>query len=314
MASPTHAFGVDIGGTSVKLGLFATDGELVDSWEIPTITDGGGIQILPDIAGSIRQAMAATSLSPAAIAGIGVGAPGPVRAESVVLSAANLGWGELDVASELSELTGIETVKVSNDANVATLGEQRAGAGLGHDSMLMITIGTGIGGGVIVDGRIIDGVHGAAGEIGHMCVNPAETASCGCGKAGHLEQYVSATGIVSQTRKALATTETPSTLREAKYLAAKDVVDAAKAGDALAVEVFERVTDMLGHAAAIVATVTDPEIIVLGGGVSKAGQFLLEAVAASFRRYAFRGHEATEFAIATLGNAAGIHGAAHLVL
>ncbi len=314
MSEATHAFGVDIGGTTVKMGLFTAEGELVDSWEIPTVTEGGGIQVLPDIAGSVRQAMAAMELEADSVVGIGVGVPGPVRDESVVLSAVNLGWGELDVAAELVRLTGIENVKVGNDANVATLGEQWKGGGQGYDDVIMLTLGTGVGGGIVHNGRIIGGSHGAAGEIGHITTDTAETAPCGCGKTGHLEQYASATGIAAQARRLLAGTDIPSVLRDAQFLSAKEVLDAAKAGDALGLDVLDWAATMLGRALATLAIVTDPQAFIIGGGVSKAGPILVDAIDKHFRHFAFHAHENTPVLLASLGNAAGIHGAAKMVL
>ena len=197
-----YCFGVDIGGTTVKLGLFKFDGEVIEKWEIKTRTENEGKNILPDVAATIQECMAQHGLTKEEVLGIGVGIPAPVMESGIVKATANLGWGYKEVRHELEELLEIE-VKVGNDANVAALGEMWKGGGLGHRNMIMVTLGTGVGGGVITNGHIMIGGHGAGGEIGHICVNYEEKEACGCGKTGCLEQYASATGIARLARKRL---------------------------------------------------------------------------------------------------------------
>lgn len=308
----THCFGVDIGGTTVKIGLFKLDGEIVDKWEIPTRTENKGEAILPDIAKSLEEKLSALDIAKEDVQGIGIGIPAPVNAEGIVENTANLGWGYKEVKREMEELSGL-TVQAGNDANVAALGEMWLGAGKGQKDMIMVTLGTGVGGGVIVNGRPITGNNGAGGEIGHLCVNYEETDKCGCGKTGCLEQYASATGITRLARIRLQKKEDPSVLRE-QELSAKAVFDALKDGDKVAEEIAEEFGSYLGHAMANLAAVTDPAVIVIGGGVSKAGTILLQYVEKYFQEKAFFSNKGTKFVLAKLGNDAGICGAAKLII
>ncbi len=310
-----YCFGVDIGGTTVKLGLFKFDGEVVEKWEIKTRTENHGVNILPDVATTIKEHMRQRELIKEDVLGVGVGIPAPVMESGIVKATANLGWGYKEVKHELEELLEIE-VKVGNDANVAALGEMWKGGGQGHRNMIMVTLGTGVGGGVITNGRIMVGGHGAGGEIGHICVNYDETELCGCGKTGCLEQYASATGIARLARKRLKKNEDASILRDAaeEEISAKTVFDAVKAGDKVAMEVAEEFGKYLGYALSNLAVIVDPEVIVIGGGVSRAGEILLEYVTKYFMERVFFANKECKFALATLGNDAGIFGAAKLVL
>lgn len=307
-----YCFGVDIGGTTVKIGLFTTEGELLEKWEIKTRTENKGEAILPDIAESLKRKMEEKRLAVQEMSGIGIGIPAPVDAKGVVQNTANLGWGYKEVKREMEELTGLP-VEAGNDANVAALGEMWLGAGKGQENMIMVTLGTGVGGGVIVNGRPLVGAHGAGGEIGHLCVNYEETEHCGCGKTGCLEQYASATGIARLARKRLEKDDADTVLRGC-HLSAKSVFDALKEGDKVAEEIVEEFGEYLGHALANLAAVTDPAVIVIGGGVSKAGEILLGYVEKNFQKKAFFSNKDTEFVLATLGNDAGICGAAKLIL
>lgn len=307
-----YCFGIDVGGTTVKCGLFDVSGELLDKWEIPTRTENDGVNILPDVAQTIAEKIEQKGLDRGEIAGIGVGVPGPVNEAGEVPCAVNLHWGYVNISGDLERLTGFP-VKAGNDANVAALGELWKGGGAGHHSMIMVTLGTGVGGGIIINDKIVAGAHGAAGEIGHAHVEDSITDPCNCGNCGCLEQVASATGIVRLAKELLASTKAPSVLRECE-VTAKAVWDAVKEGDALAVQVAERFGTYLGKALAVFAAVADPEIIVIGGGVSKAGQILLDYVTAPYQKYAFSACRETEFALATLGNDAGICGAARMVL
>lgn len=308
-----YCFGIDVGGTSVKCGLFQTDGTLADKWEIPTRTENQGENILPDVAEAIRNKMQERGIEKADVAGVGIGIPGPINTKGEAACAVNLYWGFKPVAKELSELTGLPA-KAGNDANVAALGEAWKGAAAGAQNVVMATLGTGVGGGIIVGGKIVAGHHGAGGEIGHANIDHSENERCNCGNSGCLEQYASATGIVRVARQILESSSETSTLRGIEKLTAKDVLDAFKAGDVLAGKIMEQVGDKLGGALAFIAAVVDPEAIVIGGGVSKAGQPLIDCIQKYYRQYAFSLCKDTPMVIASLGNDAGIYGAAKMVL
>ena len=309
----SYCFGIDIGGTTVKCGLFQTDGELCEKWEIVTRTEDNGKAILPDIAKTILDKMEKKQITKEQVSGVGVGVPGPVIREREVAVAVNLHWGYTMLADELEALLGGIPVKVGNDANVAALGEMWKGGGEGTKNLIMATLGTGVGGGIIVDGKIITGSHGAGGEIGHACVEPEETESCNCGNKGCLEQMASATGIVRLGKKILAESNEDTVLKKER-LNAKIIFDAYKAGDVVAAKIVDKFAGYLGNALAIFACVVDPEVIVIGGGVSKAGQPLIDVVEKYFRRDAFVTCKDTPIVLAKLDNDAGIFGAAKLVV
>lgn len=308
-----YGFGVDLGGTTVKLAFFDREGTILSKWEIPTVTADSGKQILPDIAAAVEGYLKENGISKEQVIGIGIGVPGPVSDKGVVNRCINLGWGVFNIHEELSALTGLP-VKAGNDANVAALGEAWKGGGNGCENMIMATLGTGVGGGIIIDGKPISGVHGAGGEIGHLVLNKDETEPCGCGKYGCVEQYCSATGVVRVAKRYLQAQDTPSSLRTLENMTCKDVFDAGKAGDAAALEILEQVYDLMGQFLANVCCVADPEVVVLGGGVSKAGQVLLDGAKRYFDKYIFHASKGIRFALASLGNDAGAYGAFKLVL
>lgn len=308
-----YCFGVDLGGTTVKIGLFGTGGNLVESYEIPTRREENGSRILPDIAASLMGRLAELGIDRSEVEGIGIGVPGPVLDNGIVNKCANLGWGMLNVADELRELTGLP-VFVGNDANVAALGEYWKGSAMGCSGMVMVTLGTGVGGGIILKGTPVNGFNGAGGEIGHMPVVYDEEDTCGCGKKGCLEQVASATGIVRTARKLLKETNEPSALRDLEDITAKDIFDLAKDSDAVAVMAVERLGFYLGTALAHIAAVVDPEVFVIGGGVSKAGNYLIEAIEHTYREKAFHASRNARIVLASLGNDAGMYGAARLVI
>lgn len=308
-----YGFGVDIGGTTCKIGLFETTGTLLEKWEIPTRTENNGCNILPDVAASVAQKMEEKGIAKEEVQGMGIGVPGPVNGDGEVQRCVNLGWDVFNVAEDMQERTGF-TVKVGNDANVAALGEMWQGGGKGRKDIVMVTLGTGVGGGIIIGGKMVAGNKGAGGEIGHINVNEEETASCGCGKKGCLEQYASATGIVRLAKIALEETTEETTLRKCEPLTAKDIFDAAKAGDKVADEVVEKMAKILGRALANVACVVNPEIFVIGGGVSKAGEIITNRVKKHFEASAFHTCLHADFALATLGNDAGMYGCVQMIL
>lgn len=308
-----YGFGVDLGGTTVKIAFFDKKGVLLEKWEIPTVTDNYGAQILTDIAASIAAYLQQHNVPREQIIGIGIGVPGPVRPDGTVNKCINLGWGVFNIEKELAQLTGF-LVKAGNDATVAALGECWKGGGKGCDSMVMVTLGTGVGGGIVINGKAVQGAHGAGGEIGHMTLNEKEPETCGCGKRGCVEQYCSATGIVRIAKQYLCKTQTASSLRTLGNITCKDIFDAAGAEDMLAQEILEQVYTYMGRFLANICCVIDPQVVVLGGGVSKAGQPLLDGVQRHFENCAFHGVQPMRFALAELGNDAGAYGAFKLIL
>ena len=307
-----YVFGVDIGGTTVKLGLFDVEGNLLDKWEIPTRTEESGSNILPDIAKDIQRKIEEKQISKEMVVGVGVGAPGPIDNQGVVHRAVNLGWGVFSIKDTLEEILNVPDM-AGNDSNVAALGEMWKGGGQGSSDLIVVTLGTGVGGGIIVDGKILTGTAGAGGEIGHIHVEDNESEKCGCGNTGCLEQYASATGVTRLANRRLAESEKESILRGGE-VSAKTVFDAVKAGDALAMEVAEEFGKYLGNCLAAIAGVVNPEVIVLGGGVSKAGEILINYIKPYYEKNVFHGSRNVKFSLATLGNDAGIYGAAKLVL
>ena len=297
-----YGFGIDLGGTTVKIAYFDETGEMLGKWEIPTVTAGSGQQILPDIADSIRHYIDAHQINETMILGLGIGVPGPVDGKGVVNKCVNLGWGVFNIAEELTRLTGFP-VKAGNDANVAALGEYWKGGGKDCDNMVFATLGTGVGGGIVIEGKLLHGAHGSGAEIGHMVLNRHETAVCGCGKRGCVEQYCSATGIVRL-----------AALHGMENVTCKDIFDAGKAGDKVALEVLEEYYEYLGEFLGTLCSVINPEVVVLGGGVSKAGDVLLKGTEPYFHKYVFHAASNVKFALASLGNDAGAYGAFKLAL
>ena len=307
-----YSFGVDVGGTTIKMGLFDTEGNVLDKWEIKTRTENNGVNVLPDIAAAVEKKISQKAIDKADIVGVGIGVPGPVDAKGIVHKCVNLGWGILNINEELGKLLNLP-VKGGNDANVAALGEMWKGGGQGFQSVVVVTLGTGVGGGIIMDGKMLTGAKGAAGEIGHIHVDDEETEACGCGNTGCLEQYASATGVVRLANRILAKNTKPTCLKEGA-VSAKTVWDAVKAGDEVAKEIAEQFGEYLGKGLAAVAGVVNPEAFVIGGGVSKAGEVILDYIRKNYIPNVFHASREVEFTLATLGNDAGMYGAAKLVL
>lgn len=312
MRMKKYCFGVDIGGTTVKIGLFDADGNILDKWEIPTRTEDHGSQILPDIAAALEKKLDEKGIAKVDVAGVGIGAPGPIDKDGIVHEAVNLGWGVFSIRDTLQELCGLP-VRAGNDANVAALGEMWKGGGQGYRNLVLVTLGTGVGGGIIINGEILTGSMGAGGEIGHIHIQDGEADPCGCGNHGCLEQYASATGIVRLANRRLAATTEASVLRQ-KNISAKSVFDAVKAGDRVAIQIAEEFGAYLGKGLAAVACVVNPEAFVIGGGVSKAGDVLFSYIEENYKKYVFHSSRNAKFKLATLGNDAGICGAAKLIL
>ncbi|NLJ89887.1 MAG: ROK family glucokinase [Clostridiales bacterium] len=308
-----YIFGIDLGGTTVKLGLFDQEGLLLEKWEIKTRTEDNGKYIITDIASSVEGKIKEKAINKSDVLGVGIAVPGPVVNDSTVLECVNLGWGVKNVSEELGDLLGVE-VFLGNDADIAALGEMWQGGGKGYNSIFMVTLGTGVGGGLVIDGRIITGANGTAGEIGHVTVDFNEELSCNCGKKGCLEQYASATGITRLGRKLLANSSEPSKLRDFEELSAKDIFDSAKEGDKLACDLTNTFGRYLGIALAHVAQLVDPQVFVIGGGVSRAGQIIIDVCKDHYKNNVMKSIKNTEIKLAELGNDAGIYGSAKMVL
>ena len=311
-----YIYGIDIGGTTVKMGLFDEKGDMLEKWEIVTRKENNGENILPDIVKSIKEKNSEKSIETDDILGIGMGVPGPITEDGRVLKCANLGWGIFSVADEMSKLTGVKKVKVGNDANVAALGEQWRGGGRGFNNIVMVTLGTGVGGGIIMNGKILTGENGAAGEIGHITVNPKETLTCGCGCKGCLEQYSSATGVIRLAKERLEASDKPSELRKFAddEIGGKEVFDAYKAGDELAAEAVDEFAAYLGMGLGNVASVVDTQAFVIGGGLSKNGPIVIELIKKQYEKNVMFALKNTEFRLAELGNDAGMYGAVRMVI
>ncbi|MCD8369259.1 MAG: ROK family glucokinase [Clostridiales bacterium] len=307
--------GVDIGGTTVKLGLFETDGTLLFKWEIPTRKEENGRYILEDVADSIRHVLIEKQIRMSDVVGAGMGVPGPVMPDGYVEVCVNLGWRAMNPARELSELLDGMQVVGGNDANVAALGEMWQGGGMGFTDIVMVTLGTGVGGGIIIDEKIVAGKHGLGGEIGHIHIRDDETEHCNCGGVGCVEQIGSATGIAREARRRLAASDKPSAMRQyGDAITAKDVLDEAKNGDEIACEVVDVVCRYLGQTLAMLAMTVDPQMFVIGGGVSKAGTFLTDQISRYYQYYTPISKNKGIVGLAKLGNDAGIYGAARMVL
>lgn len=307
--------GIDVGGTTVKVGIFGLDGTLLKKWEVPTRKEENGRYILPDAAASIKSVLKEEGISMDDVTGAGMGLPGPVLPDGHVEICVNLGWRNMNPQRILSDMLEGLPVKSANDANAAALGEMWQGGGKGYSDIVMVTLGTGVGGGVIIDQKIIAGKHGIGGEIGHMRIREGEKEQCNCKGFGCVEQIASATGIAREARRAMARTEEPSKLREfGEKITAKNVLDCAKAGDAMALDVMETVCYYLGWALSMVSMTVDPELFVIGGGVSKAGAFLTDMLKRYYEEFTPLTRNKAGIGLAKLGNDAGIYGAARLLL
>lgn len=308
-----YTYGIDVGGTTVKIGIAEINGtqmNLLRRFEIKTNKENNGEMILPDIVSAINRDISENGVERGEICGLGIGVPGPVLPDGTVNRCINLGWGVFNVERSLSELSGFR-VKAGNDANVAALGEMAFGAGVGFRNLIMLTLGTGVGGGIVVDGQIFRGSSGASGEIGHMHVNDAEGEACKCGNYGCLEQYASASGIVRTYENKIAKGSMQS-LQGLTGLTCKDVFDNAKKGNGKAIAAIDYAAECLGKAMANAAAVINPEVFVIGGSVMNAGDFLLDKIKENYKRYAFHACRNAQIVQAKLGGDAGIYGAAFL--
>ena len=305
-----YCFGVDVGGTTVKLGLFETTGELIDKWEIKTNTENFGESILSDICDAMDAKLVEKEISLDEVEGVGIGLPGPIMSDGTVIQCVNLGWGTFNVKEKLSEMFHSLPVVAGNDANVAALGEAWQGGGKEFKSLVMITLGTGVGGGIIIDGKIVCGANGGGGEVGHMFIAPDEELYCNCGRKGCLEQKTSATGIVREAKRYMEKNQNTRMMEFGDEITAKAVLDLAKEGDEGATAVVDQLAYYLGLAMGHIAVVVNPNAFIIGGGVSKAGEFLTQKIGKEYRKYCFKPCGDAAIRLATLGNDAGIYGAA----
>ena len=312
--------GIDLGGTSIKFGILTLEGEVQDKWAIPTNILSDGKHIVPDIIESINHRLNLYNLDKSDFIGIGMGTPGAVDIEAATVRGAfNLNWADIqEVGAPISEGVGLPFI-LDNDANVAALGERWVGAGENQPDVVFITLGTGVGGGIVAAGNLIHGVVGAAGEIGHIVVEPHDGFACTCGNHGCLETVTSATGVVRLARKFAEEYEGSSQIKASidngDEVTSKDIFIAAEAGDAFALSVVDKFAYYLGFACANLGSTLNPAAIVIGGGVSAAGEFLRSKVETYFQKYSFSTvRDSTKIKLAELGNDAGIIGAASLAL
>ncbi|WP_213585030.1 ROK family glucokinase [Paenibacillus sp. J2TS4] len=307
--------GIDLGGTNIKVGVCDETGKLLHSYEGPTGTEEGADVILSRIEEYVRKLVSDASLSMDQIEGVGAGIAGFLDIPNgIVLESPNITpFRNIPLVQILEERLG-KRVILNNDANVAALGEAWGGAGAGISNLVCYTLGTGVGGGIIIDGQIHQGFSSMGGELGHMQVVPdLEAIVCGCGQTGCLETVSSATGIVRMAKDAVERGDKTS-LQLMEEITAKDVFTAAKTGDEVAVRIVNRAAYYIGRSMAMLAVVVNPQRFILGGGVSRAGDILFEPIREIFNRYTpAPGREGVDIVPAMLGNDAGMVGAAGLV-
>ena len=312
MADEKLYIGLDVGGTSVKAGLFDGEGSLLGKGSVPTppLVDEAGYAA---VTGGIEGLLADAAANPSDVAGIGLAIPCPVPADGVIRMQANIQIDAPGLKAALEALCPGAAVCFENDANAAAMGELWAGSARGHASFVFVTIGTGVGGGVVVDGHVVSGGVGAGGEIGHLCMNPEETSCCGCGGKGHLEQYASATGIVTSYRAACAA-DGVEPIELSGPSDSRSVFQAARDDDPRAWRAVDTMCDYLGRALSVIACVVDPEACVLGGGAAGSADVYIDRLQERYRDYALPVCIETPIELAELGNDAGIYGAAYVAL
>ncbi len=320
-----YVLGIDVGGTTVKCGLLGIEGFLIEGFQVPTDKSDGGIRLFDNVAEAMDECLRRRGISRDEILGAGIGVPGPVVDDRTVVRCVNIGLGRTDIAELFGKYFPEFPAVVINDANAAALGEYWKGSGRDFKNLLFITLGTGVGGGAIIDGEVLTGAHGNGMEIGHMTVNPSETVSCNCGRKGCLEQYSSATGLVRIAAEMLKGSGRTSILRTPFEMAestdgsaespfsARAVFDAAKSGDGLAEDAVLEMCRYLSIGIGTAATILDPDAVIIGGGVAKAGPYLMEHLEANLDQYIFGGRQFT-LRLAELGNDAGMYGAAKLAV
>lgn len=304
-----YVFGIDVGGTTLKIGMFTAEGELTKKWELFTNKEDSGKHIINDLYNSMKE----NDVPFEDVIGYGFGVPGPV-VHNKILRCVNLGWSDYDLASEFSKLVNNDFIIIQNDANVATLGELFKGAAEGKTDAVMITLGTGVGGGIISNSKPVEGAFGGGGEIGHMVVEHHNGRQCNCGSKGCLETICSATGIKKEYVALAKELNMNPILEQNGRVSAKAVFKEARKGDILSNAVIDKVSFYLGYACHVMSVITNPQVIIIGGGVSKAGDFLRDKIDKEFRKYQFISAQKTQIIVATLGNNAGMYGAASLII
>ncbi len=310
--------GIDVGGTGIQVGAVNVKGEIIARGAVPTRTDlpfEEQVRQIAHCALSLRTEDDQSPLSPEDVVSVGVGIPGIANRDGVVINCTNMNWHYLPFRETFRKYMD-KPVYIDNDANVAALAESVAGISKGSSSSVFITLGTGIGSGIILNGRIWSGAHGIGGELGHTIME-IDGIPCSCGNNGCLERYCSATAIIRMAREAVRIHPKSAILAacngDPRLINARIVFDAARDGDPIAEKLFRRYVSYLSQAVANVVNFLDPEVIVLGGGVSKAGAFLLEPVREEFPRYVIFGDQPLpSLELAVLGPDAGIIGAAML--
>lgn len=306
------AIGIDVGGTNTKYGVFTEAGRMIKKISLPTVCGKDGLYIFEQITEEVQKLKQQFSKGETYIMGIGIGMPGPVMEDGYVENCVNLNLKDVNPSQIIGKMLKDIPVTVGNDANVAALGEMWEGGAVGYDSIIVITLGTGVGSGIVLNRRILYGEKGLAGEIGHIIVNPKEKEICNCGKYGCLDQIASARGIVRIAERMMEFTDLPSELRQMRKISARKVAEAAKKGDALSYLVLDYCMSFLGKCLADVSYVIDPQVFVIGGGVSQAGSFLTDMIQRHYEKNATLIKNKTPVVIAKLGNDAGIYGAAKL--
>ncbi|WP_102027028.1 ROK family glucokinase [Salirhabdus sp. Marseille-P4669] len=309
--------GADIGGTTVKLAFITEKGQIVHKWEISTNIHNNGEEIPKEIVYSIETKMQELRIPKEELLGLGAGAPGYVNTNTgLVYEAVNVGWKNFNLKDKLSQRLQIP-VYVTNDANLAALGEYWVGAGRNIDHLITVTLGTGVGGGIVVNGQVVNGIDGSGGEIGHVVVTPNDGPTCNCGRRGCIETYASATGIARQGLEEVVKpvdTSLKNIFATTGTLTAKDIFEQAKDGDLVSKQIVENTTNLLGIMLANLATIINPGVIIIGGGVSKAKDTLLNPLKRAFEKYCLdHAFHNCEITIAQLGNDAGVVGAAYYV-
>ena len=308
-----YYIGIDLGGTNIAVGLVNEEGRIIAKTETPTLASRPYQELIKDMAACAKKVMEEAKITEDELRSIGVGIPGVADKDGMVIFCTNLGWRNVPLRAELQQYIN-KPVYMDNDATVAGWAEYQAGVSRGTDSSVFMTLGTGLGGGIVMNGKIWAGAHGAGSELGHLVIE-VDGVPCTCGKRGCAERYCSATAIIRMAREACADAPNCLIMRAVEgdmdKINAKVVFDAAKEGDSVAMQVFNRFVKYLTIAINNVISFIDPDMIILGGGVSRAGDFLLDAVKAALPEYLFYPTlKQPELRIASLGNDAGIIGAA----